>query len=88
LTPNIPRRRQPKQAPHERPPDPAEAADRPLEPKTKRPEEPGDDPHHSLNKPLGEPDATADSDPYEPHPEDEDPPPPGRFPGPGPEPEE
>ena len=77
---------------HERPADPAEVADRPLEPK-ERPE-PADPeerrseaPHHRLNKPVGEPNPTADSDPYEPNPEAEDPPPAGQFPGPGPEPE-
>jgi hypothetical protein len=51
---------------NERPPDPAEAADRPLERKD-RPSEPPDpdrDPHHVLNRPVGEPDETADSDPY------------------------
>jgi hypothetical protein len=59
---------------YERNPDPAEAADRPLEPKSSsqplhRTDEPGDaeraqDPHHSLNTPVGEPDPDADSDPY------------------------
>ena len=64
---------------HERPPDPAEAADRPLEDKERHDgadpgpvHEPGAgvppdldrDPHHSLNRPVGEPDETADSDPY------------------------
>ena len=87
---------------HERPADPAAEADRPLEPKA-RPGpvtgsggEPGagaeglrsEPPHHRLNKPVGEPDPTADSDPYEPHPEAEDPPPAGQYPGPGPEPDE
>jgi hypothetical protein len=60
---------------HERSPDPAEAANRPLEPKSSQgplasrdepapatPEQP--DPHHRLNTPVGEPDPTADSDPY------------------------
>jgi hypothetical protein len=73
---------------HERPPDPVEASDRPLEDKAphERPEpgpehapgsgeppEGGHDPHHALNQPVGEPDPTADSDPYEPE-EDEPPP--------------
>jgi hypothetical protein len=64
---------------HERPPDPAEAANRPLERKEREggPDpgpvhEPGAgvppdldrDPHHALNRPVGEPDETADSDPY------------------------
>ena len=78
---------------HERPPDPAEVADRPLEPKERpAPLDPDDlrsqAPHHRLNKPIdGGPNPTADSDPYEPNPEAEEPPPAGRFPGPGPEPE-
>lgn len=59
---------------YERAADPAEAADRPLEPKAEPrelaaedvPEDQplADDPHHSLNTPVGEPDPTADSDPY------------------------
>ena len=78
---------------HERPPDPAEEADRPLEPKARpgsvTPEhDPSEPPHHRLNRPVGEPDPAADSDPFEPNPEAEDPPPPGRHPGPGPEPDE
>ncbi|MBA3420874.1 MAG: hypothetical protein H0U12_03110 [Thermoleophilaceae bacterium] len=79
---------------HERPADPAEEADRPLEPKAPPEGEPLEstgarsvDPHHRLNNPVGEPDPDADSDPYQPHPEAEDPPPPGQFPGPGPEPD-
>jgi hypothetical protein len=82
------------------PPDDPQAVNRPLEPKS-RPgpvgqegREPGEGteglreepPHHRLNNPVGEPDPTSDSDPYEPHPEAGDPPPPGQFPGPGPEP--
>jgi hypothetical protein len=60
---------------HERAADPAEAANRPLEPKAS--DEPlaprdepapgpidGRDPHHRLNTPVGEPDPVADSDPY------------------------
>lgn len=64
---------------HERSPDPAEAANRPLEPKASDeplaprdepapgpPDEP--DPHHRLNTQVGEPDPTSDSDPYrQPH---------------------
>jgi hypothetical protein len=60
---------------HERAPDPAEAADRPLEPKASgeplaERDEPAagsrqeTNPHHRLNTPVGEPDPTADSDPY------------------------
>jgi hypothetical protein len=53
---------------NERPPDPAEAADRPLERKERDPPDPGPDrdrdPHHVLNRPVGERDETADSDPY------------------------
>lgn len=60
---------------YERASDPAEAADRPLEPKSSHEplsatDEPGGqapapaDPHHALNSPVGEPDPDADSDPY------------------------
>ncbi|MDQ6836637.1 MAG: hypothetical protein M3016_10675 [Actinomycetota bacterium] len=60
---------------YERAADPAETADRPLEPKPSgerlsSADEPGsipardDSPHHALNTPVGEPDPTADSDPY------------------------
>jgi hypothetical protein len=61
---------------YERAADPAEAADRPLEPKssphelsdTDAPSPDSDrqaqDPHHALNTRVGEPDPTADSDPY------------------------
>jgi hypothetical protein len=60
---------------YERAADPAEAADRPLEPKSSPHElaaedipedqpQPAADPHHVLNTPVGEPDPTADSDPY------------------------
>jgi len=58
---------------YERAADPAEAADRPLEPKSEPhefadrdvPADPPDqDPHHALNTPVGEPDPDADSDPY------------------------
>lgn len=60
---------------YERASDPAETADRPLEPKaSEEPLAPRDepapraasqpDPHHRLNTPVGDPDPTADSDPY------------------------
>jgi hypothetical protein len=60
---------------YERAADPAEAADRPLEPKSSSEElsptdepraqsGPPHDPHHRLNTPVGEPDPDADSDPY------------------------
>jgi hypothetical protein len=62
---------------YERAADPAEAADRPLEPRSSGEElhetdtpieavegEGGQDPHHSLNTPVGDVDPTADSDPY------------------------
>jgi hypothetical protein len=60
---------------YERAADPAEAADRPLEPKSSGEElhatdepvttsGPEQDPHHALNTPVGEPDPEADSDPY------------------------
>lgn len=70
---------------YERAADPAEAADRPLEPRS--PHEPlheadvppqdgadeaAEDPHHRLNTPVGDVDPTADSDPYRPEtPEDD-----------------
>lgn len=69
---------------YERAADPAEAANRPLEPKHEPrefaaedvPEDQprlDEDPHHVLNTPVGEPDPTADSDPYrQPTPDDED----------------
>jgi hypothetical protein len=62
---------------HQRWPDEAESAGVPLENKESddvgpREGEPGagpgaptEDPHHQLNRPVGEPDPTADSDPYE-----------------------
>jgi hypothetical protein len=69
---------------YERAADPAESADRPLEPKSpprelSEADEPGRtadtegrDPHHALNTPVGDPDPAADSDPYrEPTVEDE-----------------
>lgn len=66
---------------YERAADPAEAADRPLEPKSSQDElnerdephgEEEQDPHHRLNNPVGTPDPDADSDPYrKPSPDDE-----------------
>lgn len=69
---------------YERAADPAEAADRPLEPKAPPtelsssddpegvPVPDNDDPHHALNTPVGEPHPEADSDPYrEPTPDDD-----------------
>jgi hypothetical protein len=59
---------------YERAADPAEAADRPLEPKSGHEplhdadapdsDQPANDPHHALNTRVGDPDPTADSDPY------------------------
>lgn len=68
---------------YERAADPAEAADRPLEPKSSPlppasrdqpgPEARGEvDPHHSLNTPIGEVDPDADSDPYRSPSDDDD----------------
>ncbi|HEY2260012.1 MAG TPA: hypothetical protein VGH45_09880 [Solirubrobacteraceae bacterium] len=67
---------------YERSADPAESADRPLEPKSSSeplaeadvPEDqPGtEDPHHALNNPVGTPDPTADSDPYRPETAEDD----------------
>jgi hypothetical protein len=58
---------------YERAADPADTADRPLEPRSSQeplhdsdvphPDEDAD-PHHRLNTPVGEVDPTADSDPY------------------------
>jgi hypothetical protein len=66
---------------YERASDPAEAADRPLEPKSSSEElserdephpRPDEDPHHRLNNPVGTPDPDADSDPYRPSSPDDD----------------
>jgi hypothetical protein len=66
---------------YERASDPAEAADRPLEPKSsteelsERDEPRADseqDPHHRLNNPVGTPEPDADSDPYRPSSPDDD----------------
>jgi hypothetical protein len=55
-----------RQAPHQRPADPQEASDRPLEPKDRPPStDPDRDPHAALNNPVGEPDPTSDTDPYQ-----------------------
>ena len=60
------RRQEQRHAPHQREPDPQEAADRPLEPKDKPPvTDPNRDPHAALNNPVGEPDPTSDTDPYQ-----------------------
>ena len=60
------RRQEQRQAPHQREPDPQEAADRPLEPKDKPPvTDPNRDPHAALNNPVGEPDPNSDTDPYQ-----------------------
>jgi hypothetical protein len=67
---------------HERASDPAEAVNRPLEPKAPgrplyerdepHPEDLEQDPHQQLSTPVGEPDPQADSDPYQPYdPQDE-----------------
>ena len=77
-------------APHQRPWDEQEAANRPLEAKDAPPVVDRDrDPHAALNKPVGEPDPAATGDPYDPDPlAHGDQPPAGEFPGPGPEPNE
>lgn len=57
---------------HERAADPADTADRPLEPRsspeqlheTDTPHQSDEDPHHRLNTRVGEVDPTTDSDPY------------------------
>lgn len=72
MTPHTNPRHEPERV-YERAADPAEAVNRPLEPKTLPAEQAaaeaheGDgprDPHHRLNTPVGEPSADADSDPY------------------------
>ena len=58
------------EAPHQRPYDEQEDADRPLEAKDRRPVDDRDrDPHAALNHPVGEPDPAATSDPFDPDPE-------------------
>ena len=57
---------------HEHAADPADTADRALEPRSSGeplnaadvPHEQSEDPHHRLNTPVGEVDPAADSDPY------------------------
>lgn len=52
---------------HERPPDPVEASNTPLEPKESanpRGGPPPTEPHHELTNPARDPDPTSDSDPY------------------------
>lgn len=50
---------------HQRPPDPAEEAGVPLESKERRRRGSADRPHSGLSRPVGAPDPTADSDPYD-----------------------
>ena len=78
------------QTPHQREPDPQEAANRPLEAKDRAPiDDPDRDPHAALNNPVGEPDPAATADPYDDNPEAQgDRPPAGEFRGPGPEPDD
>lgn len=81
MTDNHPRTT-PRHAPrhvYERAADPAEAADRPLEPKYGKPSDPdtsadtGVDPEHRLATPAAAPDPDADADPYAPPlPDEED----------------
>ena len=57
---------------HEHAADPADTADRPLEPRSSSeplhesdtPQASEEDPHHRLNTPVGDVDPTSDSDPY------------------------
>ena len=90
MTPERSGRNERPEAPHQRPYDEQEAADRVLEPKDKPPIEDADrDPHAALNTPVGEADPAATTDPYETDPEAQgDVPAPGKFRGPGPEPED
>jgi hypothetical protein len=65
---------------HERAADPADTANRPLEPRssheplheTDSPHPSDEDPHHRLNTHVGEVDPTTDSDPYRPETEEDD----------------
>ena len=65
---------------HERPADPADTADRPLEPRSGHeplhdadtPHRQAEDPHHRLNTPVGDADLTTDSDPYRPETDEDD----------------
>ena len=90
MTPNRTSRNEREEAPHQRPYDEQEAANRPLEAKDKPPiDDPDRDPHASLNTPVGEADPAATSNPYDDDPAAQgDQPPPGEFPGPGPEPDD
>ena len=66
MTANPGPRPEQRQAPHQRPPDPVEASDRPLVDKSRNTTpDPERDPHAPLNNPVGEPDPTSDSDPYD-----------------------
>jgi hypothetical protein len=66
MTPDPGTRNEQRQAPHQRDPDEQEGANRPLEPKDKPPVEDRDrDPHAGLNTPVGDPDPTSDTDPYQ-----------------------
>jgi hypothetical protein len=63
-------RNEKEEAPHQRPYDPQEEANRPLEAKDRPPiTDPDRDPHAALNNPVGEPDPAATSDPFDPDPE-------------------
>jgi len=88
VTPDRTNRTERPQAPHQRPYDEQEGADRPLAAKDRPPiDDPERDPHAALNNPVGEPDPAATADPYDTDPEAQgDQPPAGEFPGPGPEP--
>jgi hypothetical protein len=58
------------QTPHQREPDPQEAANRPLEAKDRPPITDADrEPHAALNNPVGEPDPAATADPFDPDPQ-------------------
>ena len=70
MTANPNSRTEKEEAPHQRPYDPQEEANRPLEAKDKPPNtDPDRDPHAALNNPVGEPDPAATSDPFDPDPE-------------------
>jgi hypothetical protein len=70
VTPRPTNRTEKEETPHQRPYDPQEEADRPLEAKDRPPVEDRDrDPHAALNNPVGEPDPAATSDPFDTDPE-------------------
>jgi hypothetical protein len=70
VTPDPSSRNERPQAPHQREYDEQEGANRPLEAKDKPPiDDPDRDPHAALNNPVGEPDADATADPFDPDPE-------------------